>query len=365
MKDLQHLIALSLVPKIGGQRAKELIEFFGTAEEVFKQKTSSLKKLHGFGEKIADEFKKDDFLKMAEDEIEFILKNDIKFFTYKDSNYPYRLKECYDCPIVLYYRGEVDFNAEKTISIVGTRKASPAGLEITKKIVADLSDKGYKFTVISGFALGIDIEAHLTAVRNKNETIAVLAHGLDTIYPPQNTKYVKEIMEHGAFISEYRHIDQFQRNNFVARNRIIAGLSDCTIITESGKRGGALITVDFANSYSREVCAVPGRYYDTNFAGCNTAIKHNKANLITSADDIIKQLNWDSKTKTKNLFQELPLLTDDEKIIIDILRIDRFSFNELLRKTNIPYNKLTNTLVGLELNNYINFLPGNFYELRN
>lgn len=361
MKDLQYLIALSLVPNIGSRRAKELVNYFGSAQEVFLQKEHSLKQLHGYGDVLIRNIGQKKYLEKAEKEIEFILKNNIKFVEYSDSNFPFRLKRCPDSPVVLYFKGAFDFNPAKVISFVGTRKATQYGLDSCKRIIEEIVQLGYDFTVVSGFALGIDTAAHLAALEYNQQTIACLAHGLNTVYPPQNRKYVESILAQGGLVTEFRHSESFHRKNFIARNRIIAGMSDCSIVVETGVKGGALITAEFANSYSREVCALPGRANDTSFVGCNNLIKQHKASLITSGEDVVQLLNWDLPQSNPPR-KKLLLLSEREQKVIDILGATKLSFDELLRETQFNYSNLSKLLFEMEMEGYINFLPGNFYE---
>ncbi len=365
-QELKNLIALSLVPLVGSVRAKELIMYFGSAEAVLKEKKSNLEKITNIGEVIASNIKKADFIKLAEEELNFISKNNIKCLAFNDEDYPYRLSNCSDCPLIIYYQGNFNLNPEKSISIVGTRQATLKGIDFINEFIASIKKKLGNITIVSGYAYGVDIQSHIAAMDNSLETIAVLGHGFNKIYPTPHKKYKKNMLKNGGFITEFRSFDVFDRNNFISRNRIIAGLSDCTIVIESADKGGSLITADFANDYNREVFAVPGRPNEIYSKGCNNLIYQNKAILLQDVESLIKSMNCDSSLKkTKPIQIELSLYTNNEQKIIEAIKQSAVSYDELLRTLSIPNSELVNSLLSLELQGVIKCLPGKVYELKN
>lgn len=288
--ELHAFLTLQHIPNLGDTSIKRLIARFETAQQVLDQKKESLLKLDGIGAfKLKAFFEKEHRL-AAEEELKFIQEHNIDYCSYKDQNYPERLKHCIDGPILLFKRGSKDFSQQRMISIVGTRKVTNHGVDFIKQFVEDLAPLNP--LVVSGFAYGVDITAHRAALDQGLDTIAVLAHGLNQIYPKVHAKYVKAIESQGAFITDFWSSDAFDRTNFLRRNRIIAGMSEATVVIESAEKGGSLVTADIANSYNRDVFAVPGRPGDAQSLGCNNLIKTQKAQLITSAADLIYLLNW-------------------------------------------------------------------------
>lgn len=357
-----------MIPKVGSINAKKLIAYCGGIDAVFKQSKKSLLKIPGIGEGVASEVANNKVLDRAEQEIEFIEKYGIKPFFYLDSDYPERLRQCDDGPIMLFVKSkqEINFNREKFISIVGTRKATDYGKQICSDLIAGLSQKGYNPVIVSGLAYGIDIAAHKTALNNDLQTIAVLGHGLDTIYPIMHRNVAKEIVETGALVTDFPSNTKFDRNNFIKRNRIIAGLTDATIVIESASEGGALITADLANSYNREVFAVPGYVGAKYSEGCNQLIKANKAALIETADDIEFLLGWEPISinrapKQIVLFSEL---TEEEQRIVDLLKnVDHESIDIISIKLQIPVAKVSSMLLNLEFAGVVKSKPGKIFSL--
>ena len=277
---LKYQIALTLIPGVGDVLAKNLISYCGSAEEVFKQKKAQLFKIPDIGPVIAESIVKFNSFKRAEEEIKFIEKYKIQPLFYLDKTYPERLKQCYDSPPLLYYKGNVELNQTKILAIVGTRKASDYGKAITEEIISGLSQEG--ILIISGLAYGIDIYAHKAALKNNLNTIGVVGHGLDTIYPAIHKPVAEKMINQGGILTEFMSKTKMSPENFPARNRIVAGISDAVLIVEAAEKGGALITAEIANSYNRDVFAIPGRSIDTVSRGCNYLIKSNKAALVES-----------------------------------------------------------------------------------
>ncbi len=363
---LKYKIGISLIPGIGCITAKKIIAYIGSVEGVFKEKERTLLKIPGIGKNLSREIVNQNILDKAEQEVEFISKYNINTLFYLDKEYPERLKHCEDAPVMLFIKGKADLKQSKIISIVGTRSATKLGKEICNNLVKDLADRGHNVIIVSGLAYGIDVCAHKAALKNNLKTLAVLGHGLDTIYPSLHKSIARDIANQGALITEFLSKSNPDRENFIKRNRIIAGLSDATIVVESGIKGGALITADIANSYNRDVFAFPGRINDKFSAGCNRLIKINKAALIESVNDIEYILGWDvsakiSAPKQRKIFVEL---TEEEKIIIDFLKEKgEIDIDLISLETKLPVSKVSSILLNLEFSGLIKSLPGKVYAL--
>lgn len=367
---LIYNIGITLLPGVGDITAKNLIAYCGSAEAVFNEKKSHLEKIPGIGTILIDvisngEIQKD-ALKRAEEEIEFLEKEKVKAIFYSDESYPFKLKQCDDGPVLLYYKGNADLNAKKILSIVGTRAATDYGKEVTKRLVEELST--YSPLIVSGLALGIDICAHKAALKNNLQTVAVLAHGLEKIYPDLNIQTAKQMIEQGGLLTEFISRTEMVPEFFPRRNRIVAGLADATIVIESKKSGGSLITADIANSYDRDVFAIPGRMNDSSSEGCNWLIKTNKAMLIQSAEDIVKALSWDVENqKPKRTQTELfANLSEEEEALVNVLKQkEKTHIDDLSLASNLPMSKTASLLLNLEFSGVIKSLPGKMYELNN
>ncbi|MBK9532727.1 MAG: DNA-protecting protein DprA [Chitinophagaceae bacterium] len=362
--DLPYQIALTLVPHIGDVHAKTLINKYGDAQSVFKAKKKDLDHMEGIGTVRARSIKAFTDFSIAEAEIKFIEKYKISPLFLTDEKYPRRLLNCYDSPALLYYRGNADLNSSRIISIVGTRNHSDYGKMVCEKMIDDL--KAENILVVSGLAFGIDTIAHKAALKNNLQTVAVLAHGLDRIYPQQNKILAKHITVQGGLLTEFISNTNPDKQNFPKRNRIVAGICDAVIVLESGKKGGSLITAELGNSYNKDVFAIPGRATDTKSEGCNYLIKNNKAALINSAQDFLEMMNWTSMPKPtakkqRELFIEL---SPDEKIIVDILQQhDSIQIDELYFKSGLSSSEVATALLMLEMQGVILSLPGKVYKL--
>lgn len=360
--DLQYVLALQHVPNLGDASAKKLIRYAGSAEAVFKEKKSALLKIDGIGStKLGDLFSSKN-LEAAEKEMEFILKNNIQTLYYQDKDYPEKLKHCLDGPLLLFKRGNIDLINKKIISIVGTRRATTHGIAFCEKFIEELAPLDP--VIVSGFAYGIDITAQRAAIKHGLQTIGCLAHGLNQIYPGVHQKYVAGVEENGGFFTDFWSTDTFDRNNFLKRNRIIAGLSEATVVIESAEKGGSLVTADIANSYNREVFAVPGRPTDSQSRGCNMLLKSQQAHVLTSAADVAYMLNWfpDSKVNPvqKQLFVELE---EEEEMLYGYLKdkgkeqLDLIALN-----CSIPTFRAATLLLNMELKGVVRPLPGKLFE---
>ena len=297
-------------------------------------------------------------------ELEFINKNKIDVLTFSDENYPKNLKHCIDGPILLFQKGTLDLKDQRIISIVGTRRITNYGKSFLEKFIAEL--RKYNPVIISGLAYGIDIYTHQQAIKNKLQTLAVLAHGLDTIYPKMHKKEALEMQANGGLLSEFWSNTNPDRENFVKRNRIVAGLSEATIVVESATKGGSLITAGIANSYNRDVFAVPGRTSDEYSKGCNHLIKTNQAALINTVEDLAYLLNWENEEKKlkkviqKQLFVELD--EQEENIYNFLLKEGKQNLDNIALNCKYPIHKTATLLLNLELKGITKPLPGKIYE---
>jgi DNA processing protein len=362
---LKYQIGLSLIPGIGSILARKLVAYTGSLEGVFIEKKSNLLKIPGIGEHLAERIVTHDILKRAEAELEFIRRYSIKTYFYLDEDFPERLKQCNDAPVILYMKGDSNLNASEIISIVGTRNATPYGRDACEKIVSELAADHPNLIVVSGLAYGIDITAHKAALGAKIQTIAVLGHGLTFMYPAAHAPVAKKIVHQGALITDFLSDENPEKNNFIKRNRIIAGLADATLVIESGLKGGALITADIANSYDRDVLAIPGRINEKYSAGCNQLIKSNKAALVESARDIEYLLGWDIPGNGRAVQQELfPILSPEEELLYDIIKTHgAIVIDDICEQSGFPVSKVSALLLNIEFNGYIKSLPGKAYSL--
>lgn len=363
-----YQIGLTMINGIGDVNARHLLEVLGSAEAIFQEKKRLLEKVPGIGVTLSAEIRKPEVLKRAEKEIEFIDKNNINLFFIGEELYPARLRECADAPVVFYYKGNADLNVTKVISIVGTRRSTHYGRDLTEKLVSELSQDYPDLLIVSGLAYGIDIQAHRSALKNKLSTVAVLAHGLDRIYPSAHRSTAVDMLRAGGLLTDFPSGTQPDKPNFVKRNRIIAGLSDATVVIESADKGGSLITADIAFSYGRDVLSFPGRVTDSCSAGCNNLIKQNKAALISSAADLITALCWEKKKDSAKLLQECNLPFSEKKeyeqIVSTLQNVKEIHINELAMETDMPVHRLSSFLFELELNDIIKTLPGSMYTLK-
>lgn len=367
MDDLKYHLALSLTPYLGPVTARRLISYCGGVKEVFTQKKHRLEAIPGFGPESIQRVDFQKGLQNAEQELEFCQKSSVQIIGFLDNQYPKRLAQCQDAPLVIYLKGNPEcIQKKKIIAIVGTRHATYYGKTMVEKIVEEIKERGHDITIISGMAYGVDSIAHRAALKNKIPTAGVLGHGLDKIYPAQHKNLADEILrEGGALVTEFGHKSSFEKSNFVRRNRIIAGLSDAVLVAESGITGGALITAEYANGYNRDVFAIPGKVDDQYSAGCNMLIKRNKAALCETFQDIEYGMNWDVSSTTQTFRHPtlFPELTQDEEALYDLFEDDKpVSVDYLTAKLSIPIHQVSSTLLQLEFKGLITALPGNLYR---
>lgn len=368
-EELIALIALCKIPGIGSVGAKNLMNIMGSAVSIFRDRKELTTLIPGASERLVAALNCPEAFSRAEKELLFAQNNHIDCMSINSPEYPSRLRECDDAPILLYFKGQTDLNASKVINLVGTRNATEYGKQICTRFLKDLKELCPEILIVSGLAYGIDIHAHRNALDNEFDTVGVLAHGLDRIYPSVHRNTAIEMLKHGGLLTEYMSETNPDRSNFIRRNRIIAGMSDATIVVESAAKGGGLITADIAESYHRDCFAFPGRVDDEFSQGCNNLIKLNKAALIQTAEDFIKAMCWDaeSQTKSKPVQRQLfPDLTDEEQMIVNLLQEEGDQqINTLVVKTNIPVNRINALLFELEMKGVIKVLAGGMYQLLN
>lgn len=365
MNDI-YKIAISFFHGIGPVNTKKVIAYTGSLEGLFLEKKQNLLKIPGIGKSFIDKLDRKLAISLAEEEMKFIAKNKIQVAFYLDEKYPQRLLNCADSPCTLYYKGHTDFNVSRSVSIVGTRNITEYGRELCTQLMQDLSKKNIKPIVISGLAYGVDICAHKAAIKNGLHTIAAVGHGLDIMYPSQHKRYAEEIICQGAILTEFTSKSKFDPKNFVRRNRIIAGMSDATIVIESAAKGGSLVTADLANSYHRDVFAFPGRTSDKSSIGCNKLIKTNQAHLLEGIDDLEYILGWEDLKKEKTVVQTklfVELSPDEESLLSVLKEQGKIAIDILCVKSKFPMSKVSSLLLKLEFDGLVKSLPGKIYVL--
>ncbi|SFC95366.1 DNA-processing protein DprA [Algibacter pectinivorans] len=362
--DLLYTLALQHVPNIGDITAKRLISHCGSAEAVLKEKSQNLLKIDGIGSVTISDLFKPHHVKEAEKEIRFIKENNIEVSYFNEANYPEKLKHCIDSPILLFQTGNIDLKNQPIISIVGARKITTSGIAFCENLVEQLAV--YNPIIVSGFAYGTDITAHKAAMKHKLQTVACLAHGLNQIYPKVHKKYMVDMEKNGGFFSDFWSTDTFDKNNFLKRNRVIAGLSEATIVIESAEKGGSLVSADIAHSYNRDVFAVPGRTTDSQSIGCNNLIKHQKAHMLTTPLDVPYILGWELESEKQPVIQKQLFVELDatEKVIYNYLKEnDKQQLDSIALNCNLPIFKVSGTLLNMELKGVVRPLPGKLFEV--
>lgn len=361
---LLYQIALTLVPGIGNVLGKKLVTYCGSAEAVFREKNKLVAKVPRVGGKVLEALSGKTILERAAKELAFIEKFRIRALFFLDKDYPFRLKNCIDSPVMLYYKGTSDLNGSRIIGVVGTRNATDYGKGACHKIISDLA--GDKVMIVSGLAYGIDSCAHRTALENNLETIGVLGHGLDRIYPYQNRILAEKMTKNGGLLTEFTSDNLPDRENFPMRNRIIAGISDAILVVEAAEKGGALITAEIANSYNRDVFAVPGRINDIYSEGTNQLIRKNMASLVQSAADVRYLMGWETQGKMPDGFQKKIFLemTTDEKVLVDYLGTNGPSgIDDICIQCRLTMSTTSAALLNLEFEGIVKSMPGKIYSL--
>ena len=361
---IRYLLATSMLAGVGPILARQLIAYFGSAEAIFTESPKNIKKIPRIGSVLLEQIIHNNALKQADTEIERCISENITICSYLDLTYPERLKNCDDAPLLFFHKGTCNFNHQKIIAIVGTRNATEYGKNCCSEIISELAT--HNPIIVSGLAFGIDVCAHKTALHNNLQTIAVVGAPLQKIHPSSHMKIAQNITKQGCVLSEYHYNTKYENSLFIRRNRIIAGLSDACVVIESKTKGGALFTADFAQQYNRDVFAVPGNINAPYSSGCNALIKNHKAALIESADDIIKNLNWDitdieKSPIQKQLFVEL---NPDEECILKILNQHTdISIDSLASESALSMNKTSSILLSLEFKGLVRCLPGKRFKI--
>lgn len=361
-KEILYQIAITLIPGIGDVSGKKFVAYCGSAEAVFQEKRKALEKINGIREVTVDALcHPKDILKRAEQEVKFIEKNDIQPLFFQDSDYPRRLLQCNDSPMMLYYKGSIPLNAERVVAVVGTRNITDYGKQCCTTLVNDLIDDGV--LVVSGLAHGVDTTAHRTAVKAEIPTVGVLGNGLQQIYPAANRKLSIEMLANGGLLTECMSGTPPERENFPRRNRIIAGMADAVIVIESAMKGGSLITADIANSYSRDVFAYPGRVKDLYSQGCNYLIRTNRAHLMESVANLRYVMRWERRHPIERQTSIFRDFSKEEQLIMDCFEGKTIvSLDEFIVKTDLPTTKLASILLNLEFDGILMALPGKRYQ---
>lgn len=363
--DQLHQVALTMIPDIGPITARKLIETYGSARQVFKQSRDSLLQIQGIGPRLSQTILSSRSLDRARIELDFLKKHHIHILYIKDPDYPDRLRQCVDAPLILYARGRQGLSSKRSLSVVGTRRATSYGKDLCRAMIRDLSQLTPPPTIVSGLAYGIDVIAHRAALEFGLPTVAVLGHGMTTIYPSSHRETARRITHQGALVTDFHSGMGPERNNFLRRNRIIAGLSQGTLVIESALSGGSLITAHMAHSYDRPVLAVPGRANDYRSAGCNKLIIKNVAAITESAADVIQHLNWDLPELRKNPSPLKLMLNPREKeILLQLEKTPGITPDMISMHAGIPVQEVLVLLLEMELKEWIRAEPGMRFSSR-
>lgn len=371
-EEIIYSIALTQLKGLSLLNARTLLDTVGSATEVFAHRKDILSIIPDASRRLVETLSNaDEAVKRAEEEMTFVEKKGVRVLTLHDDDYPQRLRECEDAPLVLFTCGSAKLNAKRIISVVGTRKCSEYGREMCHNLIADLKRQCPDVLVVSGLAYGIDICAHRAALENGMSTVGVLAHGLDMIYPSMHRQTaIDMIRQGGGLLTEYLTGTRPEKMNFVRRNRIVAGLCDACIVVESAEKGGSLITAELALDYNRDVFAFPGRTYDEQSKGCNNLIRRHQATLITCASDLTELMGWadtQAKASTPQAIQKelFPDLTEEEQALLNTLKdVDDKHINQIAIDANIPYSRTSMILFDLEMKGLIRALGGARYKIR-
>lgn len=366
-QDRLSFLALHFVPGVGDQLVKQLVSYCGSAEHVFKTPKGKLLKVPGIGPVTAESIRTGATFHLAEIEFKKAEKEGTEILFYTDKKYPSRLTSIEDAPSVLYYKGNVNLNSPKSVAIVGTRQATDYGKEMVSQIVEGLKPHGAM--IVSGLAYGIDIQAHKHALKHNLPTIGVMGSGMDVIYPATHKDTAKKMLSHGGLLTENSFGTKPDAHNFPARNRIIAGMCDVLIVVEAAEKGGALITAEIANSYNKDVLAIPGSLGQTYSEGCNKLIRNNKASIFTSIADVEYLMNWsiEEPSQKKTTTVDFNSFSVDEQKVLAVLHQKKtpVMIDELTIKTAMSPSQLASLLLSLEFNNVVRSLPGKQFVLVN
>lgn len=365
------LMALTRVPRLSLAAAHSLVEAIGSASAIYEHRHSLGDVLPGARKPTLEALAAmDSHMARAEEELEWATRNGIQCLGLGDDGYPQRMRECADAPVLLYYRGQADLNARHIVAVVGTRHITDYGKELCSTLMRDLHALCPDALVVSGLAYGVDIHAHRAALDEGGDTVAVLAHGLDQIYPRMHRDTAVRMLSQGGLLTEFMSGTNADKRNFVQRNRIVAGMSDVTVVVESARKGGSLITAGLAGDYDREVMAFPGRVTDACSEGCNHLIRTSRAAMITSAQDLVELMGWETEPARRRQLERgiqpelFPDLTADEQLVVQAMQgSDKVHLNHLAQSTSLPIGRLSSILFGLEMKGIARMLPGGMYRL--
>lgn len=372
-QQLLYNIALTRIGHFSLASALHLYRTLGSGEEIFLHRNEAQDLLPDCSPRLIDNLKDwSEPLKRAEVELEFCRNNNIRVLCLGDDNYPKRLEDCADAPLVMYYKGNANLNQSRVINIIGTRHCTTYGADFIRRFIHDLKALCPEVLVVSGLAYGVDINAHQQALAVGYETVGVVAHGLDYLYPAAHKDVAREMVNHGGLLTEFMTCTNADKGNFVRRNRIVAGMSDACILIESAAHGGGMITAGIAFDYGREVFALPGRVSDHFSEGCNNAIRENKAMLLTSVEDFVKTMGWEDdalriEAQKKGIERQLfPDLSPEQQRIVDVLtKSNDLQLNQLSVKTGIPIGDITSILFQMEMMGVVKPMAGGNYHLFN
>ena len=372
-QQLLYNIALTRIGHFSLASALHLYRKLGSGEEIFLHRNEAQDILPDCSPRLIDNLKDwSEPLKRAEVELEFCRNNNIRVLCLGDDNYPKRLEDCADAPLVMYYKGNANLNQSRVINIIGTRHCTTYGADFIRRFIHDLKALCPEVLVVSGLAYGVDINAHQQALAVGYETVGVVAHGLDYLYPAAHKDVAREMVNHGGLLTEFMTCTNADKGNFVRRNRIVAGMSDACILIESAAHGGGMITAGIAFDYGREVFALPGRVGDHFSEGCNNAIRENKAMLLTSVEDFVKTMGWEDdalriEAQKKGIERQLfPDLSPEQQRIVDVLtKSNDLQLNQLSVKTGIPIGDITSILFQMEMMGVVKPMAGGNYHLFN
>jgi DNA protecting protein dprA len=369
--ETRNAIALTRVNYFNLAGLAQLYRKLGSATEVIAHRNNLKEVLPDASPRLLEAMHNiEQHLRVADAEMEYNARNNIKTLCLADNDYPQRLKNCADAPLVLFFKGNTDLNRARVINVVGTRHCTAYGQDVIRKFVTELKKLSPEVLVVSGLAYGVDINAHRQALANDLDTVAVLAHGLDNLYPARHKQTADEMIKHGGLLTEFLTNTNADKLNFVRRNRIVAGMSDACVLVESAAHGGGLITTAIARDYSREVFAFPGAVGAPFSEGCNNLIRDHKAQLITSAADFIQALGWETDFKRVQATRQgierqlFPELSAEEQTVIETLQsLNDQPISQLSLSANIPISRLTVVLFQLEMKGMLKLLAGGCYHL--
>lgn len=369
--ETRNAIALTRVNYFNLAGLAQLYRKLGSATEVIAHRNNLKDVLPDASPRLLEAMHNiEQHLRVADAEMEYNARNNIKTLCLADNDYPQRLKNCADAPLVLFFKGNTDLNRARVINVVGTRHCTAYGQDVIRKFVTELKKLSPEVLVVSGLAYGVDINAHRQALANDLDTVAVLAHGLDNLYPARHKQTADEMIKHGGLLTEFLTNTNADKLNFVRRNRIVAGMSDACVLVESAAHGGGLITTAIARDYSREVFAFPGAVGAPFSEGCNNLIRDHKAQLITSAADFIQALGWETDFKRVQATRQgierqlFPELSAEEQTVIEALQsLNDQPISQLSLSANIPISRLTVVLFQLEMKGMLKLLAGGCYHL--